>query len=909
MIFKKIFLGTLATAAVTLLASCGGSDLSESNRSRGEIQLASLQLDSKVTRSGLAAADGESEATLVDGEAMRPELDSCKLIIMSKTGTYLQTWQHVSDYKPSENYFTVGTYEVTLSYGALEDEGFDKPYYNGTATTAVKQDETSEVSVEATLCNTMVRMKYTDAFKKYFTDYTATIHSEGGKYITFEKDETRAAYVRPGNISIDLSVTKPNGLSGTFEVEGISNAAARTLYNVTVDVNEGAVGDAQVTITYDEETIVEPITIKVSDEILAAPAPTITPSGFTPGTPLSVFEGNTPAEAAKMQIMARSGLKEVRLTTQSTSLLAQGFPAEIELMSATAEQQAALAALGFAPSGLWKNPREFALIDFTNLISHIKAASDGNNTSTFTLQVKDKYSKVCEEPTTMTVTLTPLELSLVSCDKQQLGAGYVDLTVKYNGEDFANKVSFKCTKTVNGLNALVAAEMSNIKDNGDGTYSLRITLPNKYDTNTVQMCYKGQAVSGAHFEVLLAGTLTLSCEDADVWAKKATVNVRDAFGAKLSITDNGLTFYIVEDATGSASQVASSNITVDDANSCITISNLKAATKYSVYAQNTAKGFSSNTVSFTTEAAADVPNGNFETTTQKINWTNIWQGGQYTNLNSTGHFLDGKGYFHNYEQFYVYEPTGWATTNAKTCCESAKNKNTWFTSPSVFNTPNNSTYTVTNSIKSSNYKTYSMSYGDAHGGSTAMLLRSVGWDLNGSTPGNHARGGTGENYPDKKPTVANKAAAKLFLGSYSFSANTSSQTSSTEMYNQGVSFTSRPSKLHFYAKYTHNGSDASDGEYGVAKVEVLDSDGNVIGSGEAKVGQGANIDSWTQQTAAISYSVKNKKAAKLRIFFSSSNNYGTIAEENEKVKVTQTTGFTQKSVGAYFYVDDVTLEY
>ena len=46
---------------------------------------------------------------------------------MSKTGTYLQTWNHVSDYNPSENPVTVGTYDVTLMYGALEDEGFDKP--------------------------------------------------------------------------------------------------------------------------------------------------------------------------------------------------------------------------------------------------------------------------------------------------------------------------------------------------------------------------------------------------------------------------------------------------------------------------------------------------------------------------------------------------------------------------------------------------------------------------------------------------------------------------------------------------------------------------------------------------------------------------------------------------------------
>ena len=900
--FKKIYLGTLAAAAIALASCSSESGLDGSNGKRGEIQLASLQLDSKVTRSGLTADDGDGE-TLVDGVAIKPELDSCKLIIMSKTGTYLQTWNHVSDYNPSENPVTVGTYDVTLMYGALEDEGFDKPYYYGSATTTVKQDETSEVSVEATLHNTMVKMKYTDAFMKYFTNYSATIHSEGGKYITFENDETRAAYVRPGNISIDLSVTKPNGLSGTFEVEGIDNAAARTLYNVTVDVNEGGVGDAEVLISFDDSTTVEPISIKVSDAILAAPAPVITPMGFTPGTALTLFEGNTLAEAPKMQVMARSGLKEVTLTTQSTSLLAQGFPAEIELMSASADVQAKLTALGFAPVGLWKNPGEFALIDFSGLISHIKAASDGNNTSTFTLQVKDKYSKVCDEPVAMTFTFTPLELSMASIGKQNIGSGTCDVTVKYNGENFADNISFQA-KTKDG--SLQDCTMSNINDNGDGTYNVTLTgLPKIDDANEVNLRYKGTAKQGFTVNIVDID-YSLTYIEGDIWAKEATLGISTADAAEKAVVTKYATFYI---GTTSGSLAAAKNVTRDEKNGTVTISGLTAGTKYYVAAKLSSTSQYCTETSFATEAAADVPNGGFDTTTQKINWTDIWQGGTYTNLNSFGHFLDGEGYFHNYESFIVNEPTGWATTNAKTCCESAKNKNTWFTSPSVFNTPNSSTYTVTNSTKSSEYKTYSMSYGDAHGGSTAMMLRSVGWDLNGSTPGNDARDAYGDNYTTKKPTVANKAAAKLFLGTYSFSANTSNQTASSETYNQGVSFTSRPSKLNFYAKYTHNGSVATDGEYGVAKVEILDSNGNVIGSGEAKVGVGANIDSWTPQTADITYSVKNKKAAKLRIFFSSSNNYGTIAEENEKVKVTQTTGFTQKSVGAYFYIDDVSFEY
>ncbi len=861
--FKKIFLGTLATAAVTLLASCGGSDLSESNRSRGEIELASLQIDSKVTRSGLAADDNSSdETTLVDGVAIKPELNDCKLIIMSKTGTYLQTWDHVSDYTPSDNPLTIGTYDVTLSYGALEDEGFDKPYYYGSATTTVKQDETSEVSVEATLCNTMVKMKYTDAFKKYFTDYTATIHSDGGKYITFEKDETRAAYVRPGNISIDLSVTKPNGLSGTFEVEGISNAAARTLYNVTVDVNDGGVGDAQVTISFDDETILEPIAIKVSDEILAAPAPTITPSGFTPGTALSIFEGNTPTEAAKMQIMARSGLQEVTLTTQSTSLLAQGFPAEIELMSASEDVQKKLAALGFAPAGLWKNPGEFALIDFTNLISHIKAASDGNNTSTFTLQVKDKYSKVCEQAVTMTVTLTPLELSLTSIGKQTFGSGTCDLTVKYNGEDFAKNVSFQA-KNKSGF--MQDCPMTNIKNNGDGTYSLTLTgLPNVDDANEVNIRYKGTAKKG--FTISTEDfSYSLSYNEGEVWAKQATIGISGtADAAQKSIVAKYATFYI---GTTSGSLSAAKNVTRDEANGTVTISGLTAGTKYYVAAKLTSVSASCDEISFTTEAATAVPNGGLDELTAVSNLTNreIQQGGQWT---SGWQLLK-----YSYETYNVSEPTGWATTNAKTACESAKTKNTWFFAPSVYNTTS-----------------------DALSGN-AMVIRNIGWDLNGEVP-RLSTNGTNTPYSKNTPSIANTAAGKMFLGSYSFDGT-------TETYNQGVAFTSRPASLSLATKYVQDSQDTN--ETGIVKVELLNGS-ETIGSGEQNI---TASSSWKTVTVPITYSVKNKKATTLRIFITSSSHYdnSSMANETNNIQKTKITEYTQKAIGAVLTVDNLTFAY
>lgn len=312
--------------------------------------------------------------------------------------------------------------------------------------------------------------------------------------------------------------------------------------------------------------------------------------------------------------------------------------------------------------------------------------------------------------------------------------------------------------------------MTNIKNNGDGTYTLTLTgLPNVDDVNEVNIRYKGTAKKGFTINVEdISYSLTYS--EGNVWAKEATVGISNADAAQKALVAKYATFYI---GTTSGSLSAAKSVTRDEANYTVTISGLTAGTKYYVAAKLSIASEYCAEISFTTEAATDVPNGNFETTTQKIKWTDIWQGGEYTNLNSGVFFW--KNPFHNYEQFIVNEPTGWATTNAKTCCESAKNKNTWFTSPSVFNTPNSSTYTVTNSTNSSDYKTYSVSYGDAHGGSTAMMLRSIGWDLNGTTPSVDRRDGYGDNYPTKNPTVANKAAAKLFLGSYSFSANTSSQ--------------------------------------------------------------------------------------------------------------------------------------
>lgn len=87
---------------------------------------------------------------------------------------------------------------MSAFYGSIDTEGFEKPFYLGESPVTVRDRENSPVEINCALANVKVTVEYSDAFKKYFADYSTTIHSSGGKDIKFSKTETRAAYVKPG---------------------------------------------------------------------------------------------------------------------------------------------------------------------------------------------------------------------------------------------------------------------------------------------------------------------------------------------------------------------------------------------------------------------------------------------------------------------------------------------------------------------------------------------------------------------------------------------------------------------------------------------------------------------------------------------------------------------------------------
>lgn len=838
---KTTFGYSLVAATALVLAACSAEE-SPMTAGAGRINpLVELNSDIITTVSKSRSASA-------------PTVDDLKLSLKSADGSYYKTWPSVAQF-PTDEAFKIGKYTLEASFGSINVEGFEKPYYYGSTEFTVNEGRTTDVSLTATLANTMVSIQYTEAFKKYFTSYSAELHSEGGTYISYAADETRPAYLRPGKVTVSLDITKPNGTSATIQPATIDNAEARHHYRLTLDVNGGEVGDAVLSISFDDALEQETVTINLSDELMNAPAPTVTPEGFTPGQAVSVYEGEAPAQAARFMVNAPGGLGSVTLTTQSPSLIAKGWPAEIDLMRATEAQKGTMTALGLKAAGLWVKPERFAVVDLTEAISNLGAGD-----ASFTVVVKDQMTKV-NDPVTMNVTATPVTLSISGNTDLAYGANEAELTVAYDGNDFDSKVTFE-TSTDNGATWQAARVLSvNGVARAAADYTVRIAIP---ETGTVKVraLYCGKAKDTAEI-VLAHGKLQYSMS-VDAYATKALVKISGTTAENIAQIVN----YGIVTLNGATKEADHR----DAVNGIITLTGLSAATDYTM-SLTLSDGQESDPVAFTTETISAIPNGDFENTVALPSMS-INSGGPYydTKLNVNKH--------QNTAEYNVSEATGWATTNAKTLNVNAANKNTWYVLPST-------------EIDNTNRQN----------GSNAIKLRNVAWDNSGPDIPKYNHSGS-LPYPKYSnaavPAIKYKAVGKTFLGTYEYNTSANSET-----YSEGVGFTSRPASLSGYYKYDAT-ADASDN--GVVKVELVGvSAGSevVIASGQAQLSASGDFK---QFTIPLNYSHFGVKASRLKIMVASSRHSGSISSETSAVKTVDDKP-SATSTGNTLWVDNFSFSY
>lgn len=141
-----------------------------------------------------------------------------------------------------------GNYTVNASYGDIEDEGFDKPYFTGTQTFAVKGGETSSVSVPVALGNTIIKVSCSEYFKKYYSDYTFKLTRGAAEIATFVKDEAKGAFIDGYKIKVEGTLT---GELKTYSFEKeYSGLAEATAYTLNFDAPN--VGGSTITISFND---------------------------------------------------------------------------------------------------------------------------------------------------------------------------------------------------------------------------------------------------------------------------------------------------------------------------------------------------------------------------------------------------------------------------------------------------------------------------------------------------------------------------------------------------------------------------------------------------------------------------------------------------------------------------------
>lgn len=581
----KLIYGVLSSA---LLIAAGSSCSDDYNPGGGTSGKINPQLDLDVNAI-------TSRSTSAGRDASPVSVNDLKLRLSSTDGSFVKEWNSIADFDNNE-LFKVGTYTLEAIYGDVEDEGFEKPYYYASTQLTVKENKVTQVSMNAQLTNSMVSIATTEAFRSYFTNYSFQAHAEGGDYVNFTSAETRPGYLRPGKVTVTTDVTKPNGLSATLEA-AVFVAEPKHHYTVTVDVNNGQAGDAQLVITYDDMLSQEDVYIDLSDEILSAPAPAVIAQGFEAGTTATVIEGSSDAAAPAFFINAEGGIKSVVLSTRSTSLIEQGWYNEIDLAAATPAQQSKLKSLGLDVKGLFGNIGQMAQIDLSGVLSHIRYLEGSDNVSEFTVVAKDNYSKV-SDPLTFSVKVEPIVIGLSEDVTPSVGASTMTVALTYNGTDVARNVKIQY-KNLRGTWS--DATITKVTEVSDNNYIVEIDgIPADDTTVTLRAVAAGKESD----EVTIAkGGFTIASTPNDMFATRARI-VPAFFDDELEAAASSVKYEISEDGSNFTSV---SHTMESDGSSWLT--GLPSGKKLTVKA--TINGKIAKT-EITTEEAAQLPNSKME---------------------------------------------------------------------------------------------------------------------------------------------------------------------------------------------------------------------------------------------------------------------------------------------------------
>lgn len=828
---RQLLKGACCVAALLAVSACSDTFDPSGDSGDGGRMLLNVGVDRDVRAP--QKLSGRSAASRVATEADHIDAGDLTLKMTSHLSGKVFTYK-LADFDPTTT-FPIGRYTIDAFYGEEGKEDFAAPYYKGSTEVVLHENEATPVSLTATLANSMVSIVYGEDFKNYFPSYSVEISTSKGASIVHTAGEERAAYVEPGVITIYADVTKPNGVKGKLKAAEFT-AEARNHYVVTMGLGAPSGGSA-ITVTFNSELVEETVEIDVSDQILLAPAPTLSAVGFEAGEEITIVEGTTTSGPLRVVATAIAGVASGQLTTQGASLITQGWPPVVNF-PADAENLAKIEEFGIRPQGFRGTTTQMALVDFREGLRKLTYNASSDNRTTFTLTVTDKYNKV-SEPMSFTVVVKELTLAVEEVEPVSVTDETMVVHLLFNNEDLRGAVQFWVMDN-NGAYKNVEHKLLNHPE-GSNEYTVQLPIPQSANDVVFGATVKGNSsLSLPPYTVKRSGVV-INYNDVDVFPSHATMR-RRLIGALASESITSEKWYISTD-NNTYTQLAIDRLSASDGGT--KISGLTPGTTY--FVKGEVNGSQSLPVTFSTEAAIQLPNGDMEQWSRTPGGTDYWW--------RSYPFAEGEA-----------NPV-WNTLNQLTTSEGGD---------SNLGTGNDRNGCAYNAISGT------INTSDAHSGSAA-LIRTVGW----------GRGNTATANPigTHMGTCNHVTAGELYLGKYNDGAQ------------YGYNFGVRPSSLSFWYKYApKNSSDQAS-----AHIIIYDSSKNVLASKNVNIGK---TDAYTEMTLDLTYPVPCAKAASIEVVFKSSINDVNSQKNTSWLTPPPAMNLSNGTyMGSQLYIDDVTLNY
>lgn len=206
---KKIFLICFTLIASTLLfCACHTESMEGIVNAKGNLSLSSMKVGVNL----------DVDVVYLDSRA-ESEIDLSNYIVTIYDKYSQRAGQWVYSEMPEIVSLAVGTYTVEVKSAAEPSNGFDIPYYKGTATCEVKENQVTEgLEISCKLANMLFTVEYDESFQDKISEDVVTTITIGENSLQIPASESRKAYlIAPDSETASMEVN----LKGTIDGEVI----------------------------------------------------------------------------------------------------------------------------------------------------------------------------------------------------------------------------------------------------------------------------------------------------------------------------------------------------------------------------------------------------------------------------------------------------------------------------------------------------------------------------------------------------------------------------------------------------------------------------------------------------------------------------------------------------------------